>query len=357
MVTPVQMKGLMTTGIAIATRTLDAAGIALPELGFGAAALGNLYQPVSDTQAHEALHAGLSLGLSYVDTAPFYGFGLSERRVGDGVRGRREAIVSTKVGRLLVPASGVVDDTERYGFRSAMPFEPVYDYSYRGVMASWEASLQRLGLARIDILFVHDIGRLTHGGQHGKIIAQLTSGGGLLALEELRSSGRISAFGIGVNEVEICLELLQLAKLDVILLAGRYSLLEQGAMDALLPSCEAAGTRIVIGGPYNSGILATGTRGSRHPYYNYAPAPADIVARVAAIERVCDHHGVSLPAAALQFTLANPVVASVIPGLESSARVADTVKLYQEVIPASFWAELKDLKLLRGDSPVPGDGA
>lgn len=335
----------------IPVRLIGSTGLRVSELGFGTASLGNLYQPVADAAARTTIEAALDAGLTYVDTAPYYGLGLSERRVGDAVRGR-EVVLSTKVGRLLTPDAAVRDDRERYGFRSAMPFAPVYDYSYDGVMRSWEASLQRLGLARIDLLYVHDIGRLTHGEDHRRTFRQLVDGGGLRALEELREAAVIGGFGIGVNEIEVCLEVMGEARLDAVLLAGRYTLLEQAALDALFPACAEAGTSMVVGGPYNSGILATGTRGATQ-YYNYSAAPAEIVARVAAIEAVAARHGVRLAAAALQFPLAHEQVASVIPGFGDPGRVQQTLELYRSPIPAAFWAELRAERLLREDAPVP----
>jgi len=174
-----------------------------------------------------------------------------------------------------------------------------------------------LGLSRIDILYIHDIGRLTHGDANAARMDELTRGGGLKALEELRASGAISGFGMGVNEVAACLEVMDHARLDVILLAGRYTLLEQAPLDELFPRCQAAGTAIVIGGPYNSGILAAGTKSSVPLYYNYEPAPADVIEKVRRIEAVCDRHGVPLAAASLQFPLGHPLVASVMRGLDS----------------------------------------
>lgn len=339
--------------MAPAPRPIGRTALRVPEIGFGAAPLGNLYRPLSDEQASLTLAAALKAGLTHIDTAPYYGFGLSERRVGDGVRGRRDVVLSSKVGRLLVPDAGVQDDRERHGFRSSQPFRPVYDYSHDGVMRSWEASLQRLGLARIDILYVHDIGRLTHGDAHATMFEQLTRGGGFRALENLRREGSITAFGIGVNEVQACLKCLDGADLDVILLAGRYTLLEQGTLDGLLPACARRGVSLTLGGIFNSGILATGTRGPGIGPYDYGPAPAAVIDRVRRIEEVCDRHGVPLPAAALQFALAHPLVASVIPGLDSPERVEATGQLHQAAIPSDFWAELRHLDLVRVDAPTP----
>ncbi len=336
-------------------RALGRTALRLSELGLGTASLGNLYRPITDTEAQDTLNAAFNEGLSYVDCAPYYGFGLSEQRVGAGLRGREGTVVSSKVGRLLEPAPDVSDDSERFGFRSAMPFTPVFDYSHDGVMRSWESSLQRLGRTRIDILYVHDIGRMTHGYRHPERMHQLIHGGGLRALAKLRADGQIDAIGIGVNEIPICLELLEEADLDVILLAGRYTLLEQKALDSLFPECARRGTSIVIGGPYNSGILATGTRGDAIPRFNYEVAATDVVFRVRRLERVCREFNVPLPAAALQFPLAHPQVASVIPGLGGREQVEQTMTFYRTRIPPEFWHELRSQNLIHEAAPLPVD--
>lgn len=339
----------------IPRRKMGRTDCVLPELGFGAAAMGNLYAAIDDASAAATLDAALSAGFRYFDTAPHYGRGLSERRLGDGLRGRGDVIVSTKVGRLMDPDASITDDRERDGFHTAMPFRARYDYSYDGILRSHEHSLQRLGLARVDMLFVHDIGRVTHGEADARYREQLITGGGFRALESLRDQGVISGFGLGVNEVEVCLDLMQAARFDVILLAGRYTLLEQGALDALFPTCEAAGTSIVVGGPYNSGILATGSAAAGR--YNYAPAPEAVLAKVRALEAVAARHQVSLPAAALAFVLAHPLVASVIPGIADPQQVSDTMRLYAEPIPSAFWTDLRGQGLVRPDAPLPGEGA
>lgn len=344
----------MTT---IPQRAIGRTGLTVPELGFGAASLGNLYAPVSDADARGAIDAALAAGLRYVDTAPHYGRGLSERRVGEAVRLQSEVVLSTKVGRLMDPDASVVDDRERDGFRSPMPFRMRYDYTHDGILRSHEHSLQRLGVARVDLLYVHDIGGYTHGEGAEGYWQQLTAGGGLKALERLRDEGSIAGFGVGVNEIPVCLDVMREARLDAILLAGRYTLLEQNALDDLFPACAAAATAIVIGGPYNSGILATGTKRGGPLHYDYGPAPEAVVQKVRGIEAAADRHGVRLPAAALAFVLAHPLVASVIPGIGSAARVAQTVDLYREAIPAAFWQELRADGLLRADAPVPEDAA
>ncbi len=338
-------------------RKLGTTGLSVTELGFGTAPLGNLFRPLSDAVAAETLAAAEKNGFGYYDTAPFYGFGLSERRLGDALRRRKDIVLSTKVGRLLKPVPGAVDEKQvRHGYATPMPFEPVYDYSYDAVMRSFEESLQRLGLSRIDLLYIHDIGRLTHGDANTARMEELTKGGGLKALEKLRAAKAIAGFGMGVNEVAACLEVMDHARLDVILLAGRYTLLEQTPLDDLFPRCAAAGTAIVIGGPYNSGILAVGAKTAAPLYYNYEPAPADVIERVRRIEAVCDSHKVPLAAAALQFPLANPLIASVIPGLDSPERVSQTMALYRHEIPAALWQELRQEKLLRLDAPTIPDG-
>lgn len=339
----------------IPRRKMGQTDCALPELGFGAAAMGNLYAAMDDAQAEATLDAALAAGFHYFDTAPHYGRGLSERRLGDALRGRQDVIVSTKVGRLMEPDATITDDRERDGFHTAMPFRARYDYTHDGILRSHEHSLQRLGLARVDLLFIHDIGRVTHGEADAKYREQLTTGGGFKALERLRDEGSIAGFGLGVNEVEVCLDLMEEARFDVILLAGRYTLLEQGAMDGFFPACAAADTAIVIGGPYNSGILATGSEAAAR--YNYAPAPETVLGKVRALEAVAARHGVTLPAAALAFVLAHPQIASVIPGIADPRQVSDTMRLYAEPIPAAFWAELRGQGLVRPDAPLPGEGA
>ena len=332
-------------------RPLGQTGLNVTELGFGGAPLGNLFQPLPGETAPTTLAAAKAGGFGYFDTAPFYGFGLSERRMGDALRGG-DFVISSKVGRLLDPVAGPVSENiVRHGYATAMPFAPVFDYSYDAVMRSHEESLQRLGLAHIDMLYIHDIGRMTHGAENAFHMAELTTGGGLKALEELRAAGAIAGFGMGVNEVAACLDVMEHARLDAILLAGRYTLLEQAPLDDLFPACEAAGTAIVIGGPFNSGILAAGARSGAT--FNYEAAPRAVIDRVAAIEAVCAAHGVPLPAAALQFPLAHPLVASVIPGLDSPERVEQALALHRHPIPGALWGELKAKGLLRSDAPTP----
>lgn len=339
----------------LATRQLGRTPLQLSEIGFGAAALGNLYAPVDDVQAAAALDAARDAGLRYVDTAPYYGFGLSERRVGDAVRrhaGQGAWVVSSKVGRLLRPIRDGVDSGLREGFADALPFEAHFDYSYDGILRSFEDSLLRTGLERIDILLVHDVGAACHGEAAGVHDAAFWNGG-YRALERLRSEGLVTAFGLGVNEWEVCERYMARADFDCFLLAGRYSLLEQGALKSFLPACAARGVGVVLGGIYNSGILATGVSGDRTARYNYAAAAPEVVARVSALQQVCERHGVRLSAAALQFALANPQVASVIPGLANAGQLAQCMRDYRSQIPAALWHELRQRGLISADAQVP----
>ena len=290
------------------------------------------------------VETALDAGLSYVDTAPFYGFGRSERVVGDVLRGK-PYVLSTKVGRLLVP--GPAHDPMSFGMIDPLPFHPVYDYSYDGVMRSFDDSLQRLGLDRIDILLVHDIGEFQHGVKENDRHFGDLSTSGYRALEELKSSGQVSAIGLGVNENDICLRALGIGRWDVFLLAGRYTLLEQTPLDDLFPACQAAGTSIICGGPFNSGVLVG------REMWNYARAPADVVTRVEKLKSVADDYSVPLPAAALQFPLGHSLVSSIIPGSRSASEFEQILNWASKDIPTGFWTDLRAADLLHPDAPVP----
>jgi D-threo-aldose 1-dehydrogenase len=327
------------------TRRIGRTALAVTSLGLGCATLGGSRYGVRRETAEAIVRAAWAAGVRYVDTAPFYGCGQAERCVGDALREvrRDDWVLSTKVGRLLRAHLGNRDGNGR-----PMPFDAVFDYSYDAVMRSFEDSLQRLGLARIDILFAHDIGARTHGPEAHPGLMRTLREGGYRALESLRRSGAVSAIGIGVNEREVLLEALDWGDWDAFLLAGRYTLLEQAPLDDLLPKCAAAGVSIVVGGPLNSGILAG------RETWNYAPAPAEIIARVDAIRRVCDSHNVPLAAAALQFPLAHPAVAAIIPGPRDAAEFTANLALLRHPIPAALWADLRQAGLLHPQAPVPG---
>ncbi len=322
----------------------------LPRLGFGGAAVGNLYTPMSDADARAVIDTALTAGIGYFDTAPHYGFGLSESRLGPALAGR-EVMISTKVGRRLEPIQ--TSQRERHGFVDAAPFEPVFDYGYDGVMRSFEDSLRRLKRDRVDVLLAHDLGRATHGQAHAGHMRDFLEGG-YRAMRELRDAGAVGAIGLGVNEQAVCEEVLDHADVDVFLLAGRYTLLEQTALDSFLPRCLARGVGIVIGGPFNSGVLVE-TSGTMH--YNYEAAPVEIVERVGRLRRVCAAHGAPLAAAALQFPLAHPAVLSVIPGMATPDQVADAIRWLDAAIPHSLWSDLRSEGLVRADAPVPATRA
>ena len=327
-------------------RRIGRTSLEVTALGLGCATLGGSRIEVSREEAEAIVRAAWAAGVRYIDAAPYYGFGQAERCVGDAMRWvpRDEWVLSTKVGRLLCPRLTPVETGER---RHPMPFDAVYDYSDDGVMRSFEDSLQRLGLARIDILYVHDVGVMQHGRAAHPGLMRTLRDGGYRALEELRSAGTVRAIGIGVNEREVLLEALEWGDWDVFLLAGRYTLLEQAPLEDLLPKCLATSTSIVVGGPLNSGILAG------RDTWNYKTAPPEIVTRVNAIEAVCDAHRVPLAAAALQFPLAHPAVTAVIPGPRNVEEFHANLKLLRHPIPAALWADLRDAGLLHLGAPTP----
>jgi D-threo-aldose 1-dehydrogenase len=335
------------------TRPLGRTRLPVTILGLGTAPLGNLYASLSDAEAHATIDAAIEGGVRFIDTAPYYGHGWSEHRVGEALRGRKrdEIVLSTKIGRILKPkdpAKGI--DSGIYA--GVLPFEPVFDYSYDGVMRSFEHSLQRIGTHRIDVLLIHDVDRWTHGTQQAadKRVHEVMEGG-YKAMVKLREEGAVKAIGAGLNEWDTCQKLAEISDLDCFLLAGRYTLLEQESLKTFLPLCVKRGIGIFLGGPYNTGILATGA--VKGAYYNYAPAKPDILERVSKIEAVCKRHKVSLASAALQFPLAHPAIASVIPGARAASEVKRNIGTIEAPIPKDFWAELKKEKLIVEEAPVP----
>nr|WP_298101553.1 aldo/keto reductase [uncultured Shinella sp.] len=294
------------------TRTIGRTGLAVTEYSFGTAALGGLYRACPRDVAMATLQAAWDEGLRYFDTAPWYGFGLAERVTGDFLRDKPKSdyVLSSKVGRIMFPVPD--DKVPSYGYVDPLPFDVRYDYSYDGIMRSVELSHARLGLNHIDMLYVHDIGVYTHGAERNAYHLRQFFDTGLKALQELKSSGAIKAFGLGVNEIPVCLDVLREADLDCILLAGRYTLLDRSAVAKLLPLCEAKGTSLVVGGVFNSGILATGPVEGAH--FDYMPATADIAKKVGAMMDIAKSRGVPLAAPALQFPLEHAAVASVLIG-------------------------------------------
>ncbi len=339
----------MTT---IKTRPIGKTKVRVSEMGFGGAPLGNLYAELADDEALATVRAVYDGGIRYLDTAPYYGHGLSEHRIGQALRNvpRDSFVLSTKIGRLLKP-----EDPSRIEpgqFPGCLPFKPVFDYSYDGVMRSFEDSLQRLGFHRIDIMLIHDVDMWTHQTQEATDARfREVMEGGYKALDKLRAEGVIGAIGCGLNEWQACERFARAGDFDCFLLASRYTLLEQQSLDTLLPLCQQKSISIIIGGPYNTGILATGaTPGA---YYNYVPAPPEILDKVRKIEAVCARHDVPLPAAALAFPLHHPAVAAVIPGARSVTEIERNIATYQTTIPTALWRDLKSEGLLRADAPTP----
>ncbi|MDD9924071.1 MAG: aldo/keto reductase [Boseongicola sp.] len=311
-------------------------------LGLGGAPLGGNFVDLEDRQAADLVNAAKTAGIGYFDTAPWYGFGRSERVIGDVLRGT-DYVLSDKVGRLLKP--GAVPNPSEFGMVDPLPFHVVYDYGYDGIVRAFEDNLQRLGLDRIDILLVHDIGVFQHGRDNERHFRDLADSG-YRAMEELRQNGLVKAIGIGVNENEACQDALSIGQWDVFLLAGRYTLLEQTPLSKLFPACREAGTTIICGGPFNSGILVG------RDTWNYAKAPDDVIAKAREIDLVAKDHGVPLAAAALQFPLLNDIVTSVIPGPRDTSELNQIVEWFNTDIPAELWSALKSKGLIDENAPT-----
>lgn len=321
------------------TRKLGRTGLDVTVASYGGGSLGNFFRVLTNADANAILHAAWEGGLRYFDTAPYYGRGKSERRTGAFLseKPRDQFVLSTKVGRLLYPAGDALEEDGI--FLDPSPFNARWDYSYDAVMRSHEASLQRLGLDRVDILYVHDIGARLHGDAADAQLRTLQNGG-LKALEELRASGAIRGYGLGVTEVGVCLDCLDYGDPDAFLLAGRYSLLDRDEAKPLLDACLDRQVALVIGGVFASGILATGAVPDAR--YDYAPAPPEVLDRVRAMEAVCQRHGISLAAAALQFPLAHPAVASVLIGAGTLRSLEAGIAGIETEIPPAFWDELEN---------------
>ncbi len=318
--------------------------------GFGTAPVGNIFHEIDEATSEAMFEGAWQSGVRYYDTAPMYGHGLSELRTGHSLRWkeRNDFILSSKVGRVLTPARK--QDIDYAPWTNAGRFQMNFDYSYDGTMRSFEDSLQRLNLERIDICFIHDIDRFTRGGDQPEVFAQAMDSC-WKALSGLRDQGVVKAIGVGVNEWEVCHAALQARDFDCFLLAGRYTLLEQDSLNQFLPLCEERGAAVVVGGGFNSGILATGAvEGAK---YNYAPAPPEIMERVRRIEAVCSAHSVPLPAAALQFVVAHPAIPSFIAGTRTVEQLERNLAWFEHPIPAGLWSDLKSEGLLREDAPTP----
>src|SRR5688572_23066427 len=335
----------------LAVRRLGKSPLSVTQLGVGTAPLGDLYQRVPEPDARGMLEAGYDLGLRLFDTAPLYGSGLAEHRTGGLLRQkpRDGLVVSTKVGRWYRPAPG---GANRGNWAGGLEFNAVLDYSYDGAMRSFEQSLLRLGLPRVDVLLIHDVDVHTHRTRElcDRYFDQAMAGA-YRALEELRRNGDVKAIGVGVNEADMCARFARAGDFDCMLLAGRYTLLEQGALEEFLPLCEQKNIGVLAGGTFNSGILASYPRSGAR--YNYSAAPPQVVERVGKIAEVCAAHGVSLAAAAIQFPLAHPKVSSVVIGAVSRAEIQQNFELMRTPIPPALWTDLKGAGLLSNEAPVP----
>lgn len=327
-------------------RAVSDTGLSVTALGIGSAPLGGLYADVPRDQALATLERAWDLGLRYYDTAPMYGLTRSEHLVGHVLREKSEDyVLSTKVGRLMTnsragrelppePPKNPLDP----GFVNALPFREVFDYSYDAIMRSYDDSQQRLGLRKIDLLYVHDIGPVTHGKANAHHWEALTKGGGFRALQELKAHGEIAGFGLGVNEWQVIRDALEETDLDCCMLAGRYSLLDRDAEDTFLPLASRRNVALALGGVYNSGILAAPKGGRRK--FNYADAPAEIVAKVEALRSVCDDHNVPLAAAAIRFPIRHPAVTCVVVGAKTPEQLEQNVSWFNEILPESLWSDL-----------------
>ncbi|MGX9887913.1 aldo/keto reductase [Streptomyces sp. NPDC002276] len=322
--------------------TLGGSGVEVGGLGLGAAPLGNLFTEVADEQAYQAVNMAWEQGIRYFDTAPHYGIGLSERRLGAALRDRPRAeyTISTKVGRRLAPVETVTGDDLADGFAVPATSRRVWDFTADGIRRTLDASLERLGLDRVDVVYLHD------PDDH----AEQAFREGYPALEKLRAEGVVGAIGAGMNQAGMLTRFIQDTDVDVVLCAGRYTLLDQSALAELLPSAVARGKSVVIGGAFNSGLLADPKPDAT---YNYAQAPAELLDRALRMKEVAERYGTTLRAAALAFCAAHPAVASVLVGARSAAEVRDCAEQFAAKVPGAFWRELRDTGLLSADAPVP----
>lgn len=327
----------------IAKSRIGQSDLSVTRLGFGCVPLGGLYKDISEDEAGATVRSALDLGINYFDTAPIYGFGKAETRLGRELTPskRGSIVVATKVGYTLVADSGKGDERVFHRFDNVPPLRPIFDYSYDGIMKTFESSLKRLNLEYVDILNIHD------PDNYWKEAIEVA----YPTLEKLRTQGVVRAIGVGMNQSEMLARFAYEGDFDSMLVAGRYTLIDHTALQDLLPICQAKRISVIIGGPFNSGILATGaTPGAT---YNYVDASPPVMEKVAAIESVCRRYNVPLPAAALQFPMAHPAVAAIIPGARSVPEVETNVKLFNFTIPADFWKELRSLGLLPPEAPLP----
>jgi D-threo-aldose 1-dehydrogenase len=332
------------------TKVNARSGLTFTALGYGGAPIGNYNGAFSDADAQDMVSQAWDHGIRYFDTAPGYGNGLSEHRLGHALRrrDRKELVLSTKVGRVLTPMLDAPSTNGQY--LDIPPFVAGYDYSYDGVMRAVEQSMQRMLTDHFDVLFIHDCDRYTHGSAAPELFHQAIVSA-FPALESLREQQVVKAIGFGINETDLMIEAIKSTDVDVCLLAGRYTLLEQEPLDELFPICEQQGVGIVLGGVYNSGVLATGPiSGAR---FNYAPADANILARARQLQDVCRRHNVPLAAVALQFAYAHPMVVSACIGARDEKQQTRNAELFESSVPGELWDDLRAADLIRSDAPIP----
>ena len=339
----------MASQSALPRRTLGRTGLEVSILGFGTAPLGDLFLELDDQTAIAAASRAFELGINLLDTSPHYGNGLSEHRCGTALRRvpRKDVVLCTKIGRWMDPFH---QPETRSGFVGGQPHRAVVDYSYDGTMRAFEQSLQRLALPSIDVALIHDVDVWTHGDQIETRFKEAMDGAHR-ALDRLRGEKVVKGIGVGVNESAMCVRFANAGDIDAVLLAGRYSLLEQPALKDFLPLAETKRIGVMLGGVFNSGILATGAIADAK--YNYRPAPPEILERVRKIEAVCAAHDVALPVAAMQFALGHPAVASLVIGAVAPAEVTRNVAALTARVPAALWSDLKRERLLDAAAPVP----
>lgn len=318
----------------------------LPKLGFGGAPLGDMFKRIDNATAHDTLETAWNAGIRYYDTAPHYGAGLSEHRFGEflATQPRNDYVLSTKVGRVLEPSPDGPETAPP--FVNGLYFKRRLDYSADGAKRSIEDSLQRLGVGRIDLVYIHDLAEDALGAEWTEHFATAMQGAAK-ALTELREQGVIRGWGLGVNRIEPCLRALEESDPDVFLLATQYHLLDQSGARELFPACLDRNVRVVVGSPFGSGLLAGGA------HYHYAEAEQAQIERRDRIAAICNAHGVDIKAAALQFSAAHPAVASIIPGASRAERIPQNIALMNASIPADLWAELKSEGLLPEDAHTP----
>ena len=334
-----------------ANKTLGKSGIKVSPIGFGGATLADLNEKLHDKNCYDVLEKSFMSGINYFDTAPYYGYGLSEHRLGNFLKNidRDKFILSTKVGRYMTPADP--NTIDRLIFKSSLDFSPTVDYSYDGVMRSFEQSLFRLGLSAIDICLIHDVDEWTHGDKVEKKFKEAMDGA-YKALEKMRSEKVIKAIGVGVNQVEWCAKFAESGDFDCMILAGRYTLLEQGGLNTFFPLATKKNIGIILAGVFNSGILVKGVGESST--YDYGKIPPHIIEKYNSIKKVCDDYEVPIAAAAIQFCAAHDAVNTLLLGMDYPEQIDENLNLFNYEIPKDFWKKLLEKNLIDPASPIPG---